>query len=67
MSDPQAFRAVYETHHAAVCAYEPLRFTDHSFGKDAAGKPFDQTYAEDIIEFETLPDTPENRQLLTLQ
>ena len=47
--------------------YAPLRFTDHSFGKDAEGKPFDQTYAEDIVEFETLPDTPENRRLLALQ
>ena len=41
--------------------YEPLRFTDHSFGKDVEGKPFDQTYTEDIVEFKTLPDTPENR------
>ena len=47
--------------------YEPLRFTDHSFGKDAEGKPFDQTYAEEIVEFDTLPDTAENRRLLTLQ
>ena len=31
------------------------------------GKPFDQTYAEDIVEFDTLPDTPENRRLLALQ
>ena len=47
--------------------YEPLRFVDHSFGKDAEGKPFDQTYTEDIVEFETLPDTPANRRLLALQ
>lgn len=47
--------------------YAPLRFTDHSSGKDAEGKPFDQTYTEDILEFKTLPDTPRNRQLLTLQ
>ena len=47
--------------------YEPLRFTDHSFGKDAEGKPFDQTYTEDIAEFETLPGTPENLRLLALQ
>ncbi|MDA0173531.1 hypothetical protein OJ998_30785 [Solirubrobacter taibaiensis] len=47
--------------------YEPLRFTDHSFGKDFEGKPFDQTYTEKIVEFKTLPDTPENRRLLTLQ
>jgi hypothetical protein len=46
--------------------YAPLRFTDHSFGKDAEGKPFDQTYVEDIQEFKKLEDTPENRKLLTL-
>ena len=27
--------------------YAPLRFTDHSSGKDYKGKPFDQTYIED--------------------
>ena len=47
--------------------YEPLRFTDHSFGKDFEGKPFDQTYTEDIVEFDTLPVTPENLRLLALQ
>ena len=47
--------------------YEPLRFTDHSFGKDSEGKPFDQTYTEDIVEFDTLPVTPENLRLLALQ
>jgi len=33
----------------------------------AEGKPFDQTYAEEIVEFDTLPDTPANRRLLALQ
>lgn len=47
--------------------YAPVRFTDHSYGKAADGKPFDQTYSEDIREFETLPDTPENRKLLKLK
>jgi hypothetical protein len=46
--------------------YAPLRFTDHSWGKAADGKPFDTTYSEDILEFKTLPDTPENRRLLEL-
>jgi hypothetical protein len=46
--------------------YAPLRFTDHSWGKAADGKPFDRTYREDILEFRTLPDTPENRRLLEL-
>lgn len=46
--------------------YAPLRFADHSYGKDVEGKPFDQTYREDILEFKQLPDTPENRRLLEL-
>jgi hypothetical protein len=47
--------------------YAPVRFTDHSWGKDVEGKPFDQTYREDILEFKTLPDTPENRERLKLR
>jgi|GEM_PF-3619857 hypothetical protein len=46
--------------------YAPLRFTDHSWGTAADGKPFDQTYSEQIVEFERLPDTAENRKLLEL-
>jgi hypothetical protein len=46
--------------------YAPLRFTDHAWGKAADGKPFDTTYREEILEFKTLPDTPENRRLLEL-
>ena len=46
--------------------YAPMRFTDHSWGKAADGKPFDQTYTEEIVDFQTLPDTPENRRLLAL-
>jgi len=47
--------------------YAPVRFSDHSKGKDVEGKPFDQTYTEDILEFRTLPDTPDNRAMLALQ
>lgn len=47
--------------------YAPLRFTDHSYGKDVEGKPFDQIYAEDILAFERLPDTPGNRELLAFK
>ena len=47
--------------------YAPLRFTDHSSGNDYKGKPFDQTYIEDILEYKVLDDTPENRQLLELK
>jgi hypothetical protein len=47
--------------------YAPLRFTDHSWGQDVEGKPFDQTYAETILEFKTLPATPENLKLLDSQ
>ena len=54
MSDPQAFRAIYETHHAAVC------------GAPSGARP-DQTYVEEIVDFDTLPDTPANRRLLALQ
>jgi outer membrane lipoprotein-sorting protein len=46
--------------------YAPLRYTDHSSGLDVNGKPFDETYTENVLEFETLPDTPENRKLLEL-
>ena len=46
--------------------YAPLRYTDHSWGLDASGKPMDQTYVETVQDFETLPDTPENRKLLAL-
>ena len=45
--------------------YAPLRFSDHSYGKAVDGKPFDQTYTENVVEFKTLPDTPENRKLLS--
>lgn len=40
--------------------YAPLKFTDHSWGQDVEGKPFDRTYTERILEFKTLPATPEN-------
>ena len=46
--------------------YAPLKFTDHSFGKDAAGKPLDNTYEETILEFKTLPATPENLEQLEM-
>lgn len=47
--------------------YAPLRFVDHSAGKDVEGRSFDHTYTEEIQEFKRLPDTPENRQLLELK
>jgi outer membrane lipoprotein-sorting protein len=46
--------------------YAPLRYTDHSWGLDASGKPLDQTYVETVQDFQTLPDTPENRKLLEM-
>jgi hypothetical protein len=46
--------------------YAPLKFTDHSWGKDVAGKDFDQTYTETILDFKTLPATPENLKQLEL-
>ena len=46
--------------------YEPLRFTDHSWGDDVKGQPFDETFSETVLEFETLPDTPANRKLLVM-
>jgi hypothetical protein len=46
--------------------YAPLKFTDHSWGKAANGKDFDTTYTERILEFKTLPATPENLKLLEL-
>jgi hypothetical protein len=38
----------------------------HSWGLDAQGKPFDETYVETVREFHTLPDTPSNRKQLEL-
>jgi hypothetical protein len=35
----------------------PLRYTDHSWGLDAGGKPFDRTHVETVQDFQTLPDT----------
>jgi hypothetical protein len=46
--------------------YVPLRFADHSYGRDVNDKPFDYTTVEDVHAFERLPDTPENRKLLEL-
>ena len=47
--------------------YAPLKFTDHSYGLDAEGKPFDSTLTEAVRDFKRLPDTPENRALLEHQ
>jgi hypothetical protein len=47
--------------------YAPLKLTDHSYGLDAEGKPFDSTLTETVDEFRRLPDTPENRKLLEHQ
>lgn len=47
--------------------YAPLRFTDHSSGNDYKGKPFDETYIEDVLDYQVLEDTPANRQLLELK
>jgi hypothetical protein len=47
-------------------SYAPLKFTDHSWGKDAEGKEFDRTYSEQILEFKTLPATPENLEQLEM-
>jgi hypothetical protein len=35
-------------------SYAPLRYQDHSFGKDAAGRPFDETFTETVTSFERL-------------
>ena len=39
MSDPQAFRAIYETHHAAVCAYFARRVPQDEI-EDLAAETF---------------------------
>jgi outer membrane lipoprotein-sorting protein len=46
--------------------YAPIKFTDHSWGKDVEGKDFDQTYTETILDFKTLPATAENLKQLEL-
>ena len=35
-------------------------------GKAVDGTSFSTTYTENVVEFKTLPDTPENRRLLEL-
>ncbi|MDA0179171.1 hypothetical protein OJ997_02595 [Solirubrobacter phytolaccae] len=65
-SGPPHFPKIEMTMWIDKDSYAPLRFVDHSLGKDVEGKPFDHTYTEDILEFKTLPDTPENRRLLTM-
>jgi hypothetical protein len=44
--------------------YAPLKFTDHSYGLDVEGKPFDSTLTETVTAFQRLPDTAENQALL---
>jgi hypothetical protein len=46
--------------------YAPLRYSEHSFGTDAAGKPLDETDTTVITGFRRLPDTPANRGLLAM-
>jgi hypothetical protein len=46
--------------------YLPLRFADHSSGRDVENKPFDYTTFETVSTFQHLPDTPENRRLVEL-
>ena len=46
--------------------YVPLRFADHSSGRDVNDRPFDYTTVENVNAFERLPDTPENRKLVEL-
>jgi hypothetical protein len=47
--------------------YAPLQFTDHDTGTDAQGRPLDQTYRATILDFERLPDTAANRELLEMR
>src|SRR4051812_30059102 len=55
-------------------SYAPVRFSDRDMAPSIPTQPdgskpkgpLDQTYIEDIDDFKTLPDTPENRKLLTL-
>jgi hypothetical protein len=47
-------------------SYAPLKFTDHSWGNDVKGDPFDETLTQVVQDFQRLPDTPENRRLLEL-
>jgi len=46
--------------------YLPLRFADHSYGRDVNNQPFDYTTVENVNTFQRLRDTPENRKLLEL-
>lgn len=65
-SGPPHWPAIEMTMWVDKDTYAPLKFTDHSWGKDVEGKPFDQTYTETILDFKTLPATPENLKQLDL-
>lgn len=47
--------------------YAPLLFTDHGYGTDAQGRPLDQTYKATVLNFDRLPDTATNRELLEMR
>jgi hypothetical protein len=65
-SGPPHWPAIELTMWVDKDTYAPRKFTDHSWGKDAAGKDFDNTYTEQILDFKTLPATPENLEQLEL-
>jgi hypothetical protein len=47
--------------------YAPLQYTDHDYGTDTQGRPVDQTYKATISNFDRLPDTAANRELLKMR
>ena len=65
-SGPPHWPAIEMTMWIDKDTYAPLKFTDRSWGKDVEGKPFDETYTETILDFKTLPATPENLEQLDL-
>jgi hypothetical protein len=66
-SGPPHFPAIELTLWVAKDSYVPLKFTDHSWGLDVEGKPFDSTLTQVVSDFKRLPDTPENEKLLAYQ
>jgi hypothetical protein len=66
-SGPPHFPVQEMTLWVAKDSYAPLKLTDHSWGLDVAGKPFDETLTIAVDSFQRLDDTPENERLLEYQ
>jgi hypothetical protein len=66
-SGPPYFPTIEMTLWVSKDSYAPLKFTDHSWGRDYEGRPFDQTLTQVVSDFKRLDDTSENEKLVAHQ